>query len=310
MHLCLLKSKYVFQISAGWDGVPYKLFQYCCPFSALTLLVGRQEGHPACKKMSGGLLAWLSVWSKVQTCMWPSWCHCHSLSLASVKSRLVLPFWYRLTRVVPEKGPLNVCVCVCVCVCVRVCVCVFEVARGHCDRRPHHCCMSHSDELPSANALSALQHHLSGTLSLSPLRTVTRLHYLNLDLKHICSPPSMLLNCPVRQRLRRHGNMALYKFCIVLYCIVLWLTSPAGWLPRTGISSGTLRSVIEYGLPLPFLWDITRDRGKLKVDVIGQCQIYMQITCVCATRISTAAFYEYRLIDAVAIFMATSSAAS
>ena len=26
----------------------------------------------------------------------------------------------------------------------------------------------------------------------------------------------------------------------------------AGWLPRTGISSGTLRSVIEYGLPLPF----------------------------------------------------------
>ena len=45
--------------------------------------------------------------------MWPSWCHCHSLSLASVKSRLVLPFWYRLTWVVPEKGPLNGCVCVC-----------------------------------------------------------------------------------------------------------------------------------------------------------------------------------------------------
>ena len=37
---------------------------------------------------------------------------------ASVKSRLVLPFWYRLTRVVLDKGPLNVCVCVCVCVCV------------------------------------------------------------------------------------------------------------------------------------------------------------------------------------------------
>ena len=41
-------------------------------FSALTLLVGRQEGHPACKKLSGWLLAWLSVWSKVQTCIWPS----------------------------------------------------------------------------------------------------------------------------------------------------------------------------------------------------------------------------------------------
>jgi len=79
---------------------------------ALTLLVGWQEGHPACKKLSGGLVAWLSAWSEVQTCIWPSGCHCHSMSLASVKSRQVLPFWYRLTRVLPEKGPLNVCMCV------------------------------------------------------------------------------------------------------------------------------------------------------------------------------------------------------
>ena len=41
-------------------------------FSALTLLIGRQEGHPACKKLNGGVLAWLSVWSEVQTCIWPS----------------------------------------------------------------------------------------------------------------------------------------------------------------------------------------------------------------------------------------------
>jgi len=41
-------------------------------FSGLTLLVGRQEGHPACKKLSGGMLAWLSVWSELQTCIWPS----------------------------------------------------------------------------------------------------------------------------------------------------------------------------------------------------------------------------------------------
>ena len=32
------------------------------------------------------------------------------MSLASVKSRLVLTFWYRLTRVVPDKWPLNWCV--------------------------------------------------------------------------------------------------------------------------------------------------------------------------------------------------------
>ena len=86
---------------------------YDSAFSALMLLVGRQGGHPACKKLSSGVLAWLSVWSEVQTCIWPSRCHCHSLSLASQKSRLVLPFWYWLTRVVPEKGPLNGCVCVC-----------------------------------------------------------------------------------------------------------------------------------------------------------------------------------------------------
>jgi len=41
-------------------------------FSALTLLVRRQEGHLACKKLRGGVLAWLSVWSEVQTCTWPS----------------------------------------------------------------------------------------------------------------------------------------------------------------------------------------------------------------------------------------------
>jgi len=81
--------------------------------SALTLLVGRQEGHPAYKKLewwplawlsvhmaqlmplplnvscfskiqigftflvlahtvSSEVLAWLSVWSEVQTCIWPS----------------------------------------------------------------------------------------------------------------------------------------------------------------------------------------------------------------------------------------------
>ena len=34
-------------------------------FSALTLLVGQQEGHPTCKKLSGGVLAWLSVCSWV-----------------------------------------------------------------------------------------------------------------------------------------------------------------------------------------------------------------------------------------------------
>jgi len=97
---------------------------YCCyAFSALTLLVGWQEGHPACKKLGGGVLAWLSVWSEVQTCRHMA--QLMPLSLALVKSRLVLPFWYWLTWVVPEKGPLNVCVCV---VCEPCCHVVNDLA--------------------------------------------------------------------------------------------------------------------------------------------------------------------------------------
>ena len=75
-------------------------------FDAVGWVAGRASGL---KKQSGGVLARLSVWSEVQTCIWSSWYHCHSLSLAPVKSRLVLPFWYRLTQVVLEKRPLNGC---------------------------------------------------------------------------------------------------------------------------------------------------------------------------------------------------------
>jgi len=41
-------------------------------------LVWQQEGHPACKKLSGGVLAWLSVCSEVQTCIWPLTVSCFS----------------------------------------------------------------------------------------------------------------------------------------------------------------------------------------------------------------------------------------
>ena len=37
------------------------------------------------------------------------------LSLAPVKSRSVLPFWYRFTQVVLEKRPLNGCTHTCSC---------------------------------------------------------------------------------------------------------------------------------------------------------------------------------------------------
>ena len=35
-------------------------------FESLTLLVGCQEQHPACKRLSDDVLGWLSVWSKVK----------------------------------------------------------------------------------------------------------------------------------------------------------------------------------------------------------------------------------------------------
>jgi len=81
-------------------------------FCALTLLVGRQEGHPTCKKLEwwgAGVVICLERDADLHMAQLMPLL---SLCLASVKSRLVLPFWYRLTRVVLDKGTLNVCVCV------------------------------------------------------------------------------------------------------------------------------------------------------------------------------------------------------
>jgi len=69
-----------------------------CAFSAFTLLVGWQEGHPACKKLSGGVLAWLSVWSEMQTCKCPADATATAVSCFS-KIQIGLPFWYRFTVV-------------------------------------------------------------------------------------------------------------------------------------------------------------------------------------------------------------------
>jgi len=41
-------------------------------FGALMLLIGWQEGHPACKKLSGRMLVLLYVWVKVQICICPA----------------------------------------------------------------------------------------------------------------------------------------------------------------------------------------------------------------------------------------------
>ena len=69
-------------------------------FSALTLLAGQHEGHPACKKLSGGVL-YLSG-ARCRHAYWYDPAD-DTATLASAKSRLVLPFWYWLTWVVLDK---------------------------------------------------------------------------------------------------------------------------------------------------------------------------------------------------------------
>jgi len=44
------------------------------------------KDHPACKKLSDEVLAWLSVWSEVQMiCIWFSWPHCHPIISCCIK---------------------------------------------------------------------------------------------------------------------------------------------------------------------------------------------------------------------------------
>ena len=70
-----------------------------CAFNALTLLVGRQEGHPACEKLSGGVLAWLSVTSarwQVTLCD-PMWHVSSHSGAATLRTPIHLLLTYLLT---------------------------------------------------------------------------------------------------------------------------------------------------------------------------------------------------------------------
>ena len=82
----------------------------------MTLLVGRQEGHPACKKLSGELLAWLSVCSEVQN-------HMAQLMPLPLTVSCFSKIQTGFTFLVPahpgspgKRAVKRVCVCVCVCV--------------------------------------------------------------------------------------------------------------------------------------------------------------------------------------------------
>ena len=92
--------------------------------AASTLLVGRQEEHLACKTWV--VRCWHGCLS-VARCKWftygygPADATVTPSFLASVKCRLVQPFWCQFTQVVLEKGPLNGCL-VCLCMLLSVLV--------------------------------------------------------------------------------------------------------------------------------------------------------------------------------------------
>ena len=67
-----IQISFTFLVPAHPGSPGLRAVKRVCVYSALTLLVGWQEGHPACRNLSGGVLAWLSVWSEMQTCIWPS----------------------------------------------------------------------------------------------------------------------------------------------------------------------------------------------------------------------------------------------
>jgi len=73
----------------------------------LTLLVGWQEKHPACKKLSGGVLERGADWHMAQLMPLPLTVSCFS------KIKIGFTFLVLAHLGSPRKGPLNTGVCVC-----------------------------------------------------------------------------------------------------------------------------------------------------------------------------------------------------
>jgi len=80
-------------------------------FSALTLLVGRQEGHPACKKtkwLCAGMVICLEQGADLHMAqLMPLPLTVSCFSKIQIGSACLVP----AHPVVPEKGPLSGCVC-------------------------------------------------------------------------------------------------------------------------------------------------------------------------------------------------------
>jgi len=77
----------IFQTTHYVHGMTY------LAFSALTLLVWRQEEHMTCKKLSTNWVitcwrAYLSAARVQMICIWCSWCHCHPIVSCIIKIQI------------------------------------------------------------------------------------------------------------------------------------------------------------------------------------------------------------------------------
>ena len=85
----------IYNVCSGVQTITLLMQQQHFAFSALTLLVGHQEEHPACEWWGVGVVI-SSAWSEVQTvCIWSSWCHCHPQTPSSLAS--FIPDWFYLS---------------------------------------------------------------------------------------------------------------------------------------------------------------------------------------------------------------------
>ena len=100
---------------AAEEFLKISLLLFYDAFSALTLLVGRQEGHLACKNTewwAAGVVICLERGADLhmaQLMPLPLTVSCFS------EIQIGFTFWYQLTWVVLDKGPLNGCVCAILC---------------------------------------------------------------------------------------------------------------------------------------------------------------------------------------------------
>jgi len=98
------KTVVVYGGGVMWYGTPSMLWR--------CWLGVRKRMRPV-KNLSDEVLAWLSVWSELQTiCMWSSWCHFHPIISCFIKIQIGLTCLVPACPSCPGKRPLNGCLSV------------------------------------------------------------------------------------------------------------------------------------------------------------------------------------------------------